>query len=86
MEPTVLVVDDEEANRLTLELILIREGVTVRHAADGVEALEQLKFVWTREQMHTLHTYGVDLQSIKAAYQHLRSLPTTAFERFADSR
>jgi two-component system response regulator HydG len=43
MEPTVLVVDDEQANRLTLERILLREGVRVQHAADGIEALERIR-------------------------------------------
>ena len=36
--------------------------------------------------MHTLNTYGVDLQLSRAAYQHLRSLPTIEFKRFADFR
>ena len=43
MEPIVLVVDDEEANRLTLERILVREGVKVQHASDGVEALASIR-------------------------------------------
>ena len=43
MEPVVLVVDDEEANRLTLERILVREGLNVRHAANGREALERAR-------------------------------------------
>ena len=42
MQPTVLVVDDEEANRLTLERILVREKVRVIHAADGRQALERM--------------------------------------------
>jgi two-component system response regulator HydG len=42
MLPTVLVVDDEEANRLTLERILVRENVQVVHAADGRQALERV--------------------------------------------
>jgi len=43
MDPIVLVVDDEEANRLTLERILVREGVAVQHAADGKEALQLIR-------------------------------------------
>jgi len=43
MEPTVLVVDDEEANRLTLERILVREKLRVVHAPDGRKALEQIR-------------------------------------------
>jgi two-component system response regulator HydG len=37
--PNILVVDDEETNRLTLERILVREGMRVRHAANGQAAL-----------------------------------------------
>jgi two-component system response regulator HydG len=43
VDPIVLVVDDEEANRLTLERILVREGVEVHHAEDGIEALERIR-------------------------------------------
>ena len=43
MNPTVLVVDDEEANRLTLERILVREGLTVLAAPDGRTALELIR-------------------------------------------
>ncbi len=39
----VLVVDDDEANRVTLERILSREGLDVVHAASGREGLEQLR-------------------------------------------
>lgn len=41
--PTILVVDDEEANRLALERIFAREGYTVRTAPDGRVALESLR-------------------------------------------
>jgi len=43
MPPTVLVVDDEEANRLTLERILVREKVRVLHAPDGRSAIDKLQ-------------------------------------------
>ena len=43
MKPCVLVVDDEEANRLTLERILVREDLTVIHAPDGRAALAQIR-------------------------------------------
>ena len=43
MQPTVLVVDDEEANRLTLERILVREKMRVIHAPDGRRALDALQ-------------------------------------------
>ncbi|MBA2321407.1 MAG: sigma-54-dependent Fis family transcriptional regulator [Deltaproteobacteria bacterium] len=39
----VLVVDDDDANRLTLERILQREGYTVAHAATGRDALEVIR-------------------------------------------
>jgi DNA-binding NtrC family response regulator len=43
VEPTVLVVDDEEANRLTLERILVREGINVEHAENGQAALIRIR-------------------------------------------
>ena len=39
----VLVVDDDEANRVTLERILSREGLAVVHAASGRQGLEHLR-------------------------------------------
>jgi two-component system response regulator HydG len=42
-EPLVMVVDDEEANRLTIERILVREGLDVRHAEDGRQALDRIR-------------------------------------------
>lgn len=41
--PLILVVDDEEANRLALERILVREGYDVRHAEDGRQAMQRLR-------------------------------------------
>ncbi len=41
--PVLLVVDDEEPNRLALERIFAREGYDVRAAADGRSALEHLR-------------------------------------------
>ena len=43
MQPLVLVVDDEAANRTALERILVREGYAVIHAEDGPSALVQLR-------------------------------------------
>ena len=40
---TVLVVDDDEANRITLERILAREGYRVVHADSGRAAMERLR-------------------------------------------
>ena len=42
MNPIILVVDDEEANRLTLTRILSREGYDVRQAEDGRQAMIRL--------------------------------------------
>src|SRR3954464_6247527 len=39
----VLVVDDDEANRVTLERILSREGYRVVHADSGRSAMEKLR-------------------------------------------
>jgi len=40
---TVLVVDDDESNRVTMERILVREGYAVRHASSGREAMESFR-------------------------------------------
>jgi putative two-component system response regulator len=41
--PRVLIVDDEERNRIVLKEILQRQGYTCSQAGDGVEALEEIK-------------------------------------------
>ncbi|MEZ4323335.1 MAG: sigma-54 dependent transcriptional regulator [Myxococcota bacterium] len=43
MKPRVLVVDDDDANRVTLERILSRAGYDVSHAASGREAMETMR-------------------------------------------
>jgi len=43
MQATILVVDDEEPNRATLERILVREGLSVLQAVDGRSALEKIR-------------------------------------------
>jgi two-component system, NtrC family, response regulator HydG len=43
MQPTILVVDDDESNRVTLERLLGREGYEVTHASTGREAMERLR-------------------------------------------
>jgi two-component system response regulator HydG len=43
MSDSILVVDDDDANRAVLERILVREGYQVRHAASGREAIEALR-------------------------------------------
>jgi two-component system, NtrC family, response regulator HydG len=40
---TVLVVDDDDSNRLTMDRILTREGYAVRHASSGREAMESFR-------------------------------------------
>ena len=39
---SILVIDDEEIMREILETLLVREGYTVRLAADGTEGLEKM--------------------------------------------
>jgi DNA-binding NtrC family response regulator len=41
--PSILVVDDDDANRVTLERILQREGYRVVHAIGGREAMDRLR-------------------------------------------
>jgi two-component system response regulator HydG len=41
--PKILVVDDQEANRVTLERILVREAWEVEQAKDGQVALDQIR-------------------------------------------
>lgn len=43
MKHTILVVDDDDANRVTLERILKRAGYEVNHAASGREAMRVLR-------------------------------------------
>ncbi len=43
MTQTILVVDDDDANRITIERILQREGYEVRHAESGREAIAKLR-------------------------------------------
>jgi two-component system response regulator HydG len=43
MSQTILVVDDDDANRVTLERLLRREGYEVHHAASGRDAIETLR-------------------------------------------
>jgi signal transduction histidine kinase/CheY-like chemotaxis protein len=42
-EPCILIVDDELPNRQVLEAILVPEGYAVRHATNGMEALEVVR-------------------------------------------
>ena len=68
MPPIVLVADDEEANRLTLERILVREGLDVRHAENGRQALERLREEPISLLLTDLKMPGMDgLQLMRAA-------------------
>lgn len=49
MSPTILVIDDEASNRVTLERILKREGYDILHASSGREGLDLLR------------THGIDV-------------------------
>ena len=71
MEHTVLVVDDEKANRQTLERILVREKLRVVHAADGRQALER---VHSHSVADTFER-APHLERVRAAYLALRDDP-----------
>ena len=58
MQPLVLVVDDEAANRKALERILVREGYTVAHAEDGPAALESIRLSPPRGDAHRSEDAG----------------------------
>ncbi|RME20215.1 MAG: sigma-54-dependent Fis family transcriptional regulator [Deltaproteobacteria bacterium] len=66
--PLVLVVDDEDANRLALERILVREGLDVRHAEDGRQGLQRLRDEPPDLLLTDLKMPGMDgLELMKAA-------------------
>ncbi len=68
MNPRVLVVDDEEPNRLSLERILVREGIEVKHAANAREALDRLREEPFALMLTDLKMPGMDgLQLMKTA-------------------
>ena len=50
--------------------------------------LENLGQVWTKQQMHTLNSYGLPLEAVRAAYEILRggSLAQISFPRFGSSK
>jgi two-component system, NtrC family, response regulator HydG len=69
-DPIVMVVDDEEANRLTLERILVREGLDVRHAPDGRVALDRIREEAPALLLTDLKMPGIDgLALMRAAKQ-----------------
>ena len=68
MQPLVLVVDDEAANRKALERILVREGYTVAHAEDGPAALESIRLSPPAVMLTDLKMPGMSgLELLKAA-------------------
>lgn len=83
MQPTVLVVDDEEANRRVLERILTREGLEVRHAADGEIALALLQREPTALLLTDLKMPGMDgmalLKAARARDPELEVIVMTAY-------
>jgi len=68
MVATVLVVDDEEPNRLTLERILVREGLNVLQAPDGRAALKLIRSHQPEVLLTDLKMPGLDgMGLLKAA-------------------
>jgi len=49
------------------------------------DALQQIPDVWTQQQKHTLASFGITMEDVKAAYQHLRTLPFVNMPRFGTS-
>ncbi|MEL6342592.1 MAG: sigma-54 dependent transcriptional regulator [Myxococcota bacterium] len=83
MERVILVVDDEAPNRQALERILAREGYTVRHAADGQQALEQLRAAPPAVMLTDLKMPGMSglelLKASRAIAPDLEVIVVTAF-------
>jgi two-component system, NtrC family, response regulator HydG len=71
MPPTVLVVDDEEANRLTLERILVREKMRVIHAPNGRSAIEKLQTMGADLILTDLKMPGMDGMTLLRAAKEL---------------
>ncbi len=68
MQHQILVVDDDDANRVTLERILKRAGYGVRHASSGREAMEILRAQRTDLVLTDLKMPGMSgLDLLKAA-------------------
>jgi two-component system response regulator HydG len=81
--PFILVVDDQEANRVTLERILLREGWEVAQAVDGRSALEQVRECQPDVVVTDLKMPGMDglelLRAIKAISPEVEVLMMTAY-------
>ena len=57
MSHTILVVDDDRSNRVTLERLLKREGYAVSHAESGRQAMELLRAIARRVSFRTGEEY-----------------------------
>ncbi len=81
--PFILVVDDQEANRVTLERILKREGWEVAQAQDGRTALEQVRQCQPDVVVTDLKMPGMDglelLRAIKSISPEVEVLMMTAY-------
>ncbi|MCB9759592.1 MAG: sigma-54-dependent Fis family transcriptional regulator [Alphaproteobacteria bacterium] len=81
--PRILVVDDEAANRVTLERILRREGWEVAHAPDGRSGLERLRTDGADVVITDLKMPGMSglelLRAIKAVAPDVEVLVMTAY-------
>ncbi len=81
--PLILVVDDEEANRLALERILVREGYDVRHAEDGRQAMQRLREERPALVLTDLKMPGMDglelMRAARAVEPELEVVLLTAF-------
>merc|ERR1712066_384927 len=51
----------------------------------GEKELQNLEYVWSVEQQHTLMTFGIELDMIRAAYREVVKIPTIQFKRFGSS-
>ncbi len=81
--PRILVVDDEQANRVTLERILRREGWDVLQAPDGRQALDTLRAQGADVVITDLKMPGMSglelLRAIKALSPDIEVLLMTAY-------
>jgi two-component system response regulator HydG len=82
-EDTILVVDDEPANRQVLSRILTREGYTVEQADDGRQALDRLRSGGIELVLTDLKMPGMDglelLQAVRALDQDVELIVMTAY-------
>jgi two-component system, NtrC family, response regulator HydG len=81
--PKVLVVDDEEANRVTLERIIQREGWEVVHAPDGRAGMDRLRREPVDVVLTDLKMPGMSglelLRAVKSLAPDVEVLVMTAF-------